>query len=290
MKYKKLLSMTLVAFLVLTSVSIIASARFPFSAKKDQHVFDDIGTIICPAYDSQVSHVEIEGEEGTWFNRAYYSRYRPINLPEEFRVDGLKVKFKASVALPIFTLTNIFARFFENKFILPNVLPIRIIEIELFEEPILLKLELEVKETYSNDEPIYLKAILTNYGEKTIDLCDIGLEYGTLDLIIYKNNVLSSTYQITRPVHYIGPTKLPEIRRIEPKESLEVIYKNLRDFKFGIDDYRDAEENFKFEVGEYQIQGIYTSFNPVPHFTSETNDSLWKGQLETQIYNFVIEK
>ncbi len=277
MKCKKILSITLVAFLLITTISAVASARFSIKSIYEEQKFDDIGTVLCPKSDSSLlTGVRIKGEEGTYYNGKFYNLYRPINLPEEFKKDGIKVKFTATVA-PIFA--SILCKFF-------NTLPIKIIDIDYYEEPQvpLLELNIKVREQYTIEEPIILIATLTNVGREVIKLCDIRLESGTLDLFIIYGDISS-----VKPVHYIGPTKLPTVEKLGPQESLQVEY-NLKDFSkwFGKSNAEYVNQEFRFEEGKYQIKGVYTSFDPHPELSSDINNDIWKGKIESPLQGFQI--
>jgi len=292
MKCKKFFAIALVVFLVVTSVSAVASARLTLfrRSQPDEHIIKDIGTVIM----SKNGNMFIEGISTTDINGKDYYKYRVMNvndIDDDFKVTGLKVKFTASV-VPIFLVDSPFISLLTSLF---KYLPINIITIEKYTspqppqppQPPLLIFELKLEESYSIEDPILLEAKITNKGEKSINLCDIGLEKGTLDLVIEIHS--TSEYN---PVHYIGPTKPPEIRELPTGETITVTYDLKKLAEDGMLGRSKAEtcRPFNFEIGSYQIKGVYDSFDPAPHFTSDSNLNVWKGTLETHFYEFVIEK
>jgi len=283
MKCKKFLTIMLVAFLVITSVSAVASARFSIFANNDQNtiIFGDTGTINLKPFGKTIF---IQGKEGVEIGNITYKDYRVVNSNEVYEKlkveEGMEVSFTASV-LPIFTLFSNFASSFFSKFV--KYLPINIIDIEKIPEQPIFRFNLKIKHEYSiEDDPIHLKAIIENMGGQQVKLCDIGFEFGTLDLLIFTKG------EANDPIHYIGPkNKIPRIITLNPREAL-INGINLKEYvDEGLFARVDGETPyvFKFVPGNYSIQGVYTSFYPN---ISESNKDLWKGSLETQKYDFEI--
>ena len=144
-----------------------------------------------------------------------------------------------------------------------------------------LGLELLVKEQFPVGEPIPVTATLTNLGTVAVNLCDIALEFGTLD------------FQIKTPdgqtIHYIGKIKYPPtVVYLKPEEKIvkeipDITQKEL----FGTDLSSEVQQLYFEQIGVYYITGIYKSFLPIPTFTSAP---FWIGTLYSQTYKFEIIK
>jgi len=96
-------------------------------------------------------------------------------------------------------------------------------------------------------ESIIVKAVLTNNGDKTVRVCDMGLKYGTLDFLI--------TTPDGKKIHYIGPILLyAKIVELKPGDSISTTV-DLTKEKFGV---VKGSEPYTFDIpGKYSIVGIY---------------------------------
>ena len=116
-----ILSVCLVLLLVAGSVAV---AR-PLAHKK---IVEDTGTIKC------VKEIYlIYGDRGTYFAGRLWKIYYPVNLPERFKKDGLRVRFKGYVAFH----PGIWKDLAKVRKSLPEislVLPIKIVSIEELHE------------------------------------------------------------------------------------------------------------------------------------------------------------
>jgi hypothetical protein len=286
MKCKKVMCITLVAFLVITSLSAVASARFSIFPKKYSYDFEDIGEIILPSDESKLG-VKIRGVEGFEYNHVYYKYYRPLNLPSEFYKNGMLIDFNARVA-PIFRFATFLIPVFSSVFSRNSlILPIFVYDVKKYEEPQQPNLEFDIQaeEKYSVEGPIFVKAVLTNIGREKLTVCDMGLELGTLDFIIERIDHTS-----VKTYHYIGPAHYPEPVELEPHGQGKIIIEyDLKALEHLFGNEKEGSETpdiFRFEEGVYKIKGVYTSFDlPQP---SLVNPRIWKGKLESHSYDFTI--
>ena len=123
MMSKKILILFVVGTLFFTSFSSVASARI--SILSGVHNEKDTGTIVL--YREKEKFI-IEGDNGIVFLGKTFYKYLPLNLPEEFRKEGLKVKFTATICLKkIFTMDGLW-------YLIRGILPITLISIEKIKE------------------------------------------------------------------------------------------------------------------------------------------------------------
>ena len=273
MKYKKYVTITLVGLFIATSLSSVVGAKI-FDVERG--IFKDNGEIVTPLIDSKYSgDFLIRGENGIKFMGVYYNLYKPVNLPDEFKKCGLKVKFTAEINLKSLTSFSGLISIF-NK-----ILPIKIISIEQVIEPQpekTLILELNVKNEYKVEEPIVVSAILTNVAEKYVAVCEMDLELDTLDFFIETPEGYT--------IHYIGPhiAKLPKVVLLPPGDSITVKIDIKKEGLFGMD--RTLNEPYKFIEGPYTIKGYYKSY--VPTLTSELLNNMHEFEVNTDLYKFAI--
>jgi len=290
MKCKKFLTITLVTFLMITSISAVASARFSIFANNDRYKneFEDTGTV---RLSSVSSTIYIHGEKGVEVGTITYKDFRVMNSEFVYKTlpelkNGMEVSFIAEV-LPIFNLFSKFS-FFTS---LVRYLPIKVTSIEEVPQQPLFKFDINVEEKYSIEDPITVSATLTYFGEKEIKICDMGLELGTLDFLIEK--IIT---QETKPkiVHYIGDTKTPKLVDIDPKNNvIRVTYEDLRLYEFGYDKpspgVSEPDAEFTFDEGIYRITGVYTSFDPFADASPGlANSKVWKGEIQSHTLDFAI--
>jgi len=129
MKYKKikLITISIVAILILTSISTTSSARIKLLTKND--IVEDTGTIKQYQNNLRIRNVQdteyyIEADKGTEFFGILFKKYLPLNLPEEFKIDDLKVRFTGEISLRDLLTTSVF------HCLLKRVIPIKLTNIE----------------------------------------------------------------------------------------------------------------------------------------------------------------
>lgn len=260
MRYKKFITITLVTILVCTSITAVAAARFPRAFLfSDEKIIEDKGTISMPRTPSISllgGRIKIIGEKGT---------YIPFNLPEEFKVNGIRVKFTA-VIIPIFSFLS---RFFGG-------IPIKIITIEKL-EPIL-SFDIHVEREYLLGEPIFVTATLSNEGDEVISVCEMDVRLATLDFFIDTPD--------GKRLQYVGPLAdmLPRYVRILPDESytsdpIDITARGLFNVIFS------EAAPYEFTEGKYSITGFYQS---KPTVFEDSLKSVWRGQLYSCPYEFTI--
>jgi len=112
--------------------------------------------------------------------------------------------------------------------------------------------------TFSKENPLSLTASLTNNEEESVEVSDIGIEYGTLQL------------QIKTPDNKYLITKARSMMIIPPKVeigagetySVDINDLTVEDFIVILPVDGESSETYNFIPGEYVIKGIYTSFVP----------------------------
>lgn len=271
MKYKKFITITLVTILLCTSTIAIATpihSLYPFEGVKDT------GTITSAETDSKYdAGFFILGDKGTYFMGRLYKKYLPLNLPDEFKEEGLRVKFTGKVYF-VPSLSSI-------RYILKDILPIKLITIEkLEEEPPKLKFEIFLEETkYKLGEPIPVIATLKNDDDKPVAVCEMGLDIGTLDFIIETPD--------GQTIHYIGPfvKRFPKVIIIPPQDSYSVIIKDITEVGLFGNEKNVDEEPYKFVEGDYTITGIYKSSG---NKVSYVSINIFEGKLESNTCKFSI--
>jgi len=144
-----------------------------------------------------------------------------------------------------------------------------------------LELSLELDEVFEFGGPIQVNAILTNYGDKTVFLCEMDVKLRTLD------------FEIETPdgsfVHYIEPFEgKAKAVRLDPYESISSkINLTSSNVTFGVTKTGPSgiQSPFKFNPGSYTITGLYISYQAI---TAESA-TYWQGVLYSPNYNFSIK-
>jgi len=277
MKYEKFITLTLVVILVCTSFSITAGARLFSSASSElSNMVDDTGTIEnIGNYPILGNLFLIKGDQGKDYLGKHFDYYYPVNLPEEFNKEDLRVEFKGKVSNIYFLTTAIMRWTFARD--LPVALPITLTEIHEIKPD--LEFDISINEEFYVGEPIPVEATLFNTGEKTVHVAEMGLELGTLDFTVETPDGQTVSYICD------SMSKTPETITIEPGEKYSVTIDDITEKElFGIID--DAEKKiFEFTEGEYKIQGHYIS--PASDDTV-VDEKYWIGELHSKEYKFKI--
>lgn len=353
---KKIAILFVVSILLFASFSSIASARINtlkgYSKK-------DTGTIVL--YKEKEEFI-IEGHNGIVFLGKVFYKYLPLNLPEEFRKEGLKVKFTATISLKkIFTMDGLWHLI---RGILPieltsikNIRELKVIappkieegkrflvmvtdstgepvekamitvswlkcvfytningsvelkaplvekdakhfisaakegyvwsekEIIILNKKPILDFDIKVKESYNVDEPLIVKAILTNRGEQPIKLNIMCFEGDTLDFTIKTPD--------EKKLHYVGDfiDCYPPAIILKPGESHKRII-DLRDTNHPFGEKYMEPYNFTLP-GVYEIKGFYHSFGK-SCYDKPSNGivdvDFWEGTLVSPVYKFEIKQ
>ena len=134
--------------------------------------------------------------------------------------------------------------------------------------------QIELKEdSFKAGEPIHVAVTMTNNNEETLKVQEMGLEFGTLDLIVETPN--------NGQIHYIGSTvkMYPPVIELKPGEGSMVIV-DLTQVELGND-----KESIKLEdSGRYSVTAEYKS---IEHAGLAAD--VWCGELSSQTESFVIE-
>ena len=258
-----ILSVCLVLLLVAGSVAV---AR-PLAHKK---IVEDTGTIKC------VKEIYlIYGDRGTYFAGRLWKIYYPVNLPERFKKDGLRVRFKGYVAFHPGIWKDL-AKVRESLPKIPLVLPIKIVSIEELHEEISLKLSLKAKKVYSHEEPLEVEVVLKNVGEKEAKVSEFILG-STLDIFVLTPD--------GRKIHYIGPVPLIVPRTISLKPGEEM--KDNVNLRKG---FGDEDGIYEYIPGSYRATAMYKIFSSDVRITSNTVSFIILPEKEPcRIYGRVID-
>jgi len=247
MKCKKILIVTLVIILLTTSMSAVSSARFSILSNDSKDHIEDTGIIEKQKLnfiDSSEDIYIINGDKGIVFLGLIFKRYAPINLPEEFKNEGIKVEFIGEVSIMhILTARGL------NSLINLRALPIKILDIrEISGEPDL-DFGISINDNYDFGDPIPVKATLTNNGDSPIKVVDMDPN---------ANGHFVITDQNGGKLRYIGPEGyLRKPILLDPRESVSITV-DIQEVYGYLEDYLDPKD---LPSGKYSIQGFYSSGN-----------------------------
>ncbi|GAG19236.1 unnamed protein product [marine sediment metagenome] len=143
------------------------------------------------------------------------------------------------------------------------------------------------KEEYKLEEPICVRATLTNIDHEVISVSEMNFKVGTIDFFIRTPDGFE--------IQFIGPVDPNNMQLLtlypEDSSSIEI---DIKCGLFGIlksvaDVPSQVPIPYDFNPGVYRIYGVYKSFLPIPSLTSEF-PKIWLGELETEHYSFEIAK
>lgn len=125
------------------------------------------------------------------------------------------------------------------------------------------------------EEPIELKAKLTNTGVQMINVSAIDFELGTFEIEVITPKGLI--------LNYVGPLvdMEPPLINLAPGRATEIT-RNLRDIELGDRNYYPilAIPNLFTTLGTYTVRGTYSSY---------VEDGRWTGELTSNQIEFVIQ-
>ncbi len=290
MKYKKYLAITLVVFLIGAGLSSTAYAGIFMSSSRPNADVSDEGVMSLVSKDERHGDVYIidDCESGTEFAGRVYKRYYPLNMNsfKEFKEDGLRVEFTGEVSIGgILSFVGIRSLFRYGA------LPIVLREIEAVgeapdiepepepepEDEIDIAFDIQIKDSFEENDPIAVDAELTNNGEEDVQVCEMALELRTLNFMIKTPE--SKILMFNKSRHIRG---VPEIVKINSGDTYYVTVEDITEPGMFVD---EDGNDYTFEAGNYLIEGIYESVS-VP---SPSADGLFfEGQLTSPRYSFVI--
>jgi hypothetical protein len=143
-------------------------------------------------------------------------------------------------------------------------------------------LELEIsfpKDEYSVNESLPITIYLKNMGNRSVSVCEMSLELGTLDLKIQTPDGFE--------INYGGPyiDTVPHPKSIAPKKQIVINY-DLYHYEFGIEGVDNGTwyfDQYNFtHVGNYTVQGIYWSGTAI-------GGEVWHGTMSSNVVSFKIE-
>jgi len=280
MIFKKILVITLVTILFTTSASTVSSARFSILSNNSRDDIKDTGLIEKEKLnfiDSSDDIYIINGDDGIVFLGLHFKRYAPINLPEEFKNEGLKVEFTGKISLMHILTSRGLASLINLK-----ALPIKIIDIKEIGDQTDLDFDISMDDNFFSGEAIPVTAILTNNGNSEIKVNRMSLEGQSLDF-----NIITPD---GKEIRYIGPhiNCYPESIVLGPGErNSTVIDLKSENYDF-VEDTGEALIPYNFSLdGKYKIKGFYHSFG---RDCNPDDQDIWEGNLETEIFEFTINE
>jgi len=283
MKYKRSLTIMLVSILLITSISTIGSARFSILSSLEDNTFQDTGVIERQQITSFVSSSKdvylIAGDTGITFMKRLFKKYLPVNLDQDFKVDGMEVEFTAKIAIrEIFSITGLVSLKYK-------ALPIEIIEIhEKSVDPdpddeIKLSFDIEIVKENKLGEPIPVTVILENIGTKPVRVSEMALVVGTLDFTIKTPSGTTLTFNQSRLERdRRDPIAVP----LEPGKPYLVSIEDITEPGLFVN---ELVSNFVFNEGTYNICGHYESGKQSS--VEETEDIL-ECKLDSKVHLFSI--
>lgn len=290
MKYKKYLSITLVVFLIGAGLSSTAYAGIFMSSSRPNADVSDEGVMSLVSKDERHGDVYIidDCESGTEFAGRVYKRYYPLNMNsfKEFKEDGLRVEFTGEVSIGgILSFVGIRSLFRYGA------LPIVLREIEAVgeapdiepepepepEDEIDIAFDIQIKDSFEENDPIAVDAELTNNGEEDVQVCEMALELRTLNFMIKTPESKILMFNKSRYIRGV-----PEIVKIDAGDTYYVTVEDITELGMFVD---EEGNDYTFKTGNYLIEGIYESIDTASHFADEP---FFEGQLTSPRYSFVI--
>jgi len=210
------------------------------------------------------------------------------NSVDETKVIGIKTVFQGKIFDFISKICNTFpilAKFFDN---FQSVEPPKLEEPPKPDSdtaPPKLLFDISGKEEYKLEEPIFVRATLTNIDHEIIYVSEMNFKVGTIDFFIRTPDGFE--------IQFIGPVDPNNVQLLtlypEDSSSIEI---DIKCGLFGIlksatDVPSQAPIPYDFIPGAYGIYAAYRSFLPIPSPTSEF-PKIWLGTLETEHYTFEI--
>lgn len=276
MKTKKLIPLMLVILMVSVSLSSCATARFGILSAEDSKEVKDTGTIERISMPFKISSKDIfliDGDQGTIYQGRPFKKYLPLNLPEEFKKDSMRVDFTAKISIKGMNL-NYFILILLRK----NILPIEIVDIKEItpEEEFNLTFKIDVKQENKVGTPIPIIAKITNNGENTIKTSEMGLEINSLHLFIKTYDGKNLSFNESKLIK-----RLPEIVEIRPKETYSIKVDDITEKGLFVD---EKLNDYIFDEGEYMVSGKYISIILSPISCK----NMYSGELESEKHGFAI--
>ena len=103
MEKKKYITLSIAIIMLSTAFCAAANAGVIISSggsEIDSSKIEDQGTVEFYGKTRTLGDIYlIHGEKGTRYMGKFFDKYLPVNLPTEFKKDGIKVKFTAKVAV-----------------------------------------------------------------------------------------------------------------------------------------------------------------------------------------------
>lgn len=131
------------------------------------------------------------------------------------------------------------------------------------------------KTNYNLSEPIILESIIKNHNDFYVNIGDIGLRYGTLNL--YITSPVNLTYSYFGPIIACYPNSI----KLQPGSYfMKEIMINNNSYSF----FNQMFDHFRFEfnlTGNYTIEATYSS-----RIIGYEND--WRGQVNSNKIKFRI--
>jgi hypothetical protein len=295
MKCKKILIITLVSLLLVSSLSPISYARFSILSNDSRENVKDTGVIEKQKLSSidKIDNVFIiNGDKGTVFLGRTYKRYIPTNLPDEFKKEGLRVEFTGEISL-----RNILSARGLSSLINLRALPIKIIDIKEIENKPDLKLDISIQDSFSPKDAISLKVELSNVGECSVIVSDIMIAAASLRLDIHAPN--------GDKISYFGPmiNGWPSsVELVAGDKIVEEVDLTSGYWARNTDEYQKGGFAWFENPGAYSLQAFYYSSYP-PDDNSEPSPDIpsdsepyvdeqgrWHGSLSSKLMDFTVNE
>lgn len=189
MKNKKIISLMLVSVLLFTSITVMGQSAVEDEEANGRLYVNDIGSITTEKVKNREIYF-IDAKEGKTLMDMHFDRYLPLNLPEEYKEEGLEVEFtgKVSFRIPHSQITPVtptrLPLFILLLCIYHSALPVLIEEIHLVNEPELVELTLEA-------DPLGLTKEAFKLSPKPVK--ELGIKDGKIHAVYEKGTEITVT-------------------------------------------------------------------------------------------------
>lgn len=273
MRYSKIIPIFVVSIMIISGISSMAGARLFKRSNITEEINEEgeMKLLESRLITEEIFVIKVNRPSDI---NAKFKGYFPINLDdfsEDFKTDGLKVKFTGKLDFP-----SIISRRGIPVFI-RGYLPIKLSSIEKIVEKPELVFDISIDNSFLSEDTIPVEATITNRGETPLKVSKLSLEGQSLDF-----NILTPD---NKELHYIGGyiRCYPEHIILKPGQ------KHSKDFDITNDENPFGENKdraYDFSTkGVYEITGRYTSY---PNVCDETEEGLMIC-LESSTYMFEIK-